>query len=267
MKAGNGIGADERHARPGEVQALISSALVRARRDAIALTGFPHTPPANLATAYLIQERSIKLWPDAVAGWKVGGIPPQWRDELGADWLVGPIFSRSVQSARYGEVSMMPVYHNGFAAIEPELILKLGVTRAEDRLFIGAEIASSPVPAINDFGPAAVVCDFGNNNGLLIGDEILNWSQTVGSTEVSIEIDGEQVGHRVLENLVDGAVAARDFCIEHARSTGRLLKPGTLISTGAITGVHEATVGAQCNISFDRFGQLKLQMGAATSVT
>lgn len=268
MKVGNddGVVADDRGPHPSEVEALISNALLAARRSAVALTGFPHAPPANLETAYGIQERSIPLWPDAIAGWKVGGIPPRWRGQLGADWLVGPIFSRSVKSSRDNQVTVMPVYQNGFAAIEPELIIKLGATRAEDRLFIGAEIASSPVPAINDFGPTAVVCDFGNNNGLLIGDEILNWSQVTGSTEVSIQIDEDQVGCRVLENLADGALTARDFCIEHARSLGRVLQPGTLISTGAITGVHEATVGAKCRISFDRFGQLELQLNAATSL-
>ena len=39
-------------------------------------------------------------------------------------------------------------------------------------MFIGIEIASSPLVNINDYGPAVVASDFGNNAGLLLGAEI-----------------------------------------------------------------------------------------------
>ncbi|TRD12087.1 2-keto-4-pentenoate hydratase [Erythrobacter insulae] len=238
----------------------MSAHLLNARREAKALSEFPGTLPADLVSAYEIQSYSIERWPDKVAGWKVGGIPPQWRERLGADWLVGPIFSRSVKT---GESASMPVFENGFAAIEPELIIQLGASRAQDRIFTGAEIASSPVPAINDYGPIAVVCDFGNNNGVLIGQEIVGWSDFDRPLEVSIWIDGALIGRKVLEDVFAAAFTARDFCIENAKQRGIELQPGTLISSGAITGVHEAKVGAHSIISFGPLGKIELDLGCA----
>ena len=242
---------------------LISEELVHARRGAQALPGFPGSPPEDLAKAYEIQAYSIGFWIDDIVGWKVGGIPPAWRERLGADWLIGPIYSRSVRHARGDETVSMPVFAGGFAAIEPEFVVQLGETRDQDRIFIGAEIASSPVPAINDYGPTAVVCDFGNNNGLLVGKEVLDWQRLAGPIEVKIWIDDELIGVRQLEHITVDALKARDFCLSHSQSLGRTLPPGTLISSGAITGVHEAEIGARSTIDFGSLGSLKLDLSQA----
>ena len=84
----------------------------------------------------------------------------------------------------------MPIYAGGFAAVEAEFILELGrAVHPSEReypdadlidlvssLFVGAEIASSPMAAINKLGPTCVVSDFGNNAGLLLGPAVANWS-------------------------------------------------------------------------------------------
>ncbi len=238
----------------------ISEQLLAARESATALKGFPGTPPDNLDEAYRVQQLSLARWADRVAGWKVGGIPESLRSKLGADWLVGPIFDRSVKHAQANTSVAMPVFGGGFAAIEPELVVQLGASRDEDRMFIGAEIASSPVPAINDYGPTAVVCDFGNNNGLLIGAEISDWRHAKGQLEVSIWIDEELVATRSLGELAAYASPALRFCLDHAAQRGRELAPGTFISTGAITGIHEASIGAQSRISFGAWGELNLHL-------
>ena len=243
--------------------AEISASLLAARRQASALAGFPGAVPPDLASAYRIQSQSIAQWPDTVAGWKVGGIPPIWRDTLGVSWLVGPIFSKSVRFDQAGGTTLMPVYQDGFAAIEPELIVQLGESREQDRMFIGAEIASSPVPAINDYGPIAVVCDFGNNNGVLIGQEIVGWTSFDEPITASIWIDDQLIAETVLEDTFANALAARDFCLENVAQRGFELKPGTLISSGAITGVHEARSGARSTVSFGTLGQFTLELGNA----
>ncbi len=83
----------------------------------------------------------------------------------------------------------MPVFAEGFAAGEAEFLLRIGApppagktsfTLEEtadliDAVHVGIEIASSPLGAINEIGPIAVVSDFGNNNGLVVGPEIADW--------------------------------------------------------------------------------------------
>lgn len=245
----------------------ISQQLLSARTTATALSDFPGSPPEHLKDAYNIQSASLEQWPDGVAGWKVGGIPEGLRNELGVDWLVGPIFDRSVKRADENESIEMPVFNGGFAAIEPELVVCLGNSRSEDRIFIGAEIASSPVPAINDHGPTAVVCDFGNNNGLLVGGEIVDWQHIDEPLEVSIWIDDSLIATKMLGALAEHASPALQFCLDHAAQQGRELAPGTFVSTGAITGIHEASIGAKSKISFGKWGMLRLHLTQAERLT
>ncbi|MEL7446045.1 MAG: 2-keto-4-pentenoate hydratase [Pseudomonadota bacterium] len=239
----------------------ISSTLVRERLRAGALQEFPGLLPATLEEAYRVQALSREAWPDDVIGWKVGGIPPIHREALGEDFLSGPIFAQRFVLAAAETESPMPIFANGFAAIEPEFVLKLGQSPNSDRLFIGAEIASSPIVDINGVGPIAVVCDFGNNNGILLGDEIPHWRQ-LGGEEVVVtsRIDGEIVGQRTVADVPALVSTSRDFLTEHARQQGIELPAGTLISTGAITGVHDAQLGARSTLDFGRFGSLALRL-------
>ncbi len=239
----------------------ISRTLVEARRAAGSLSRFPSPLPRSLDEAYAVQAISRAAWQDTVIGWKVGGIPPVHREALGADYLSGPIFARRLVSAQAGRTSKMPVFADGFAAIESEFVLQLGEMRDEDRLFIGAEIASSPLIDINGIGPLAVVCDFGNNNGVLLGSEIIGWRDFAGrEVQVGTMIEGENVGNRTVMDLPAHVARAREFLFALADRQAIHLPPGTLISTGAITGVHDACAGARSTLDFGDLGSLELQL-------
>ena len=241
----------------------ISRTLVTARREAGSLPAFPGALPSDLDEAYAVQAISRTAWDDQLIGWKVGGIPPKFQESLGAKYLTGPIYAHRRFEAREGKTNEMPVFAKGFAAIEPEFVLELGKTRAEDRLYIGAEIASSPIVDINGIGPLAVVCDFGNNNGVLVGPEIAGWRERgVISVEVETQINGVCVGTRAVENVADNVDAATDFFLAHAKRNHIEVPVGTLISTGAITGVHDAAVGAVSRLDFGAFGSLDLALVA-----
>lgn len=241
----------------------ISRTLLNARRKAGFLDGFPGDLPAALSEAYAVQALSRKSWPDKIIGWKVGGIPPHHREALGADYLSGPIFARRFFRATAGKRTQMPVFADGFAAIEPEFILEIGESPELDRVFIGAEIASSPIIKINDVGPLAVVCDFGNNNGMLLGPEISNWQEMEGTlVPVATEIEGELIGEKEVLDLPAAVMRAKDFLTELAGREGIALPAGTYISTGAITGVHDAECGNRSTLHFGKWGTLELELVA-----
>lgn len=252
----------ERSILPAEAK-NVSATLVRARLAASALPGPPQGLPDDLDTAYGIQHHSIERWPDTVAGWKVGGVPADYVERFKETRLAGPIFRRTVVHATESGAASMPVFSGGFAAIEPEFVLRLGRTREEDRLFIGAEIASSPIPSINDYGPVAVVSDFGNNNGLLVGPEIEGWRNERQPVTVVCEIDGEQIASRDILVLSENVEAAREFLSALSNKLGFELPEGSLVSSGAITGVHEAQIGARSKLDFGRFGVLHLELTEA----
>jgi 2-keto-4-pentenoate hydratase len=141
----------------------VAEHFVRARLDAEALLDFPGPIPATLNTAYAYQDRAIALWPDNVAGWKVGRIGLPWVARVGEDRLVGPIFRRGIRLAPPGALIDFPAFKGGFAAIEAEYVFRLAADAEPDKthwtpeeaarlvssLHVGIETAGSPLAAIN----------------------------------------------------------------------------------------------------------------------
>ena len=258
-------------------QKQISDAFVSARLAASGLPEYPGELPASLAEGYQVQDYSIARWPDRIAGWKIGLVPPSFRDAVGAERLVGPIFSSLVHAHTGGQVHDMPVFADGFAAVEAEFIYELAMDVPDDvqvdaalarqvagRLHIGVEIASSPFPGINVLGPICVVTDFGNNYGLIVGPEITGWADRKWEDlPARVEIDGVEVGATTAAALPGGPIGALEFILRLMRQRGIALKAGTLISTGAVTGVHDAAVGARSTVSFGEFGAIDLVLSAA----
>ncbi|MBD0427421.1 2-keto-4-pentenoate hydratase [Aquisalinus flavus] len=256
----------------------ISDSFTAARQQARGLADFPGALPETLEEAYAIQSMSIAAWPDEVAGWKVGMVPPDYRARFADSRLAGPIFKSSVH-VYGGEPIAMPVFADGFAAIEAEFVFIIGRDIAPSpqplsleqaaeyvsALHIGVEIASSPLPTINDLGPTSIISDFGNNAGLIIGPEIAGW-QSIAHEDlpVRVVIDGGEAGSANASAIPDGGpIAAVAFLIPLLGRRGIRLKAGDAISSGAVTGVHQAPVGAVSRADFGAFGAIDLSLVAA----
>ncbi len=61
----------------------VARRFVEARLSASALGEYPGPMPSDLRDAYAIQEAAITLWPDKIAGWKVGRINPPDSEKYG----------------------------------------------------------------------------------------------------------------------------------------------------------------------------------------
>lgn len=245
-------------------QEAIAARFVGARMAGAALPGFPGAIPATLEEAYLVQDAGIARMAAPIGGWKVGRILPPQSGQYGADRLAGPIFSKSILSAQPGQAPAGHIYVGGFGAAEAELLLRLKRTppprrhfsldeAAEliDRVHVGLEIASSPLKTINELGPPVIISDFGNNNGLIVGPEITDWrSQDIANLPVSMSIDGRAVGTGSAAAFTDGPIGSVRFLLELMAARGIALAPGTWISSGAITGVHDVSVGQHVEARF-----------------
>lgn len=255
-------------------QKTISDAFVDARLNARGLAAYPGDLPATLTESYVIQDHSIARWPDRVGGWKIGLVPPEFRERAGAERLVGPIFEALIGPARAGRRHDMPVFAEGFAAVEAEFIFRLAadvpvgaeitdayVNAVAGSLHVGAEIASSPFPGINDLGPTCVVSDFGNNFGLLVGPEIEDWSaRDWSSLPAMVSINGREVGRATAADLPGGPIGALGFILRLMQVRRIALPAGSLISTGAVTGVHQAQVGDRALVDFGSCGRIDLSL-------
>jgi 2-keto-4-pentenoate hydratase len=244
--------------------AEIAGRFLSARRAAAGLANYPGDIPKSLEQAYAIQDAAIAAWSKAVIGWKVGRVLPPWSEQFGTDRLSGPIFM-SRHSSGDGNAPDMPAFAEGFAAGEAEFLLRIGAappagktsfTLAEaaeliDAVHVGIEVASSPLGAINDLGPIAVVSDFGNNNGLVIGAEIAEWrSSGFEDWLVATRIDGVEIGTGRASAFPDGAIGSARFLFELMGKRGIALQPGQWISSGAVTGVHDAKPGQKVEALF-----------------
>jgi 2-keto-4-pentenoate hydratase len=249
-----------------------AAAFVEARRSAGSLTEYPGVPPADLESAYRCQDLAISLWDDAIVGWKVGWIPAPLSDTYGAQRLVGPIFRRGLRHVPASVSTHAPVFAGGFAAVEAEFVCELArdapaevlewntesARRLVKSMYIGIEIASSPLQNINDFGPAVVISDFGNNAGLLLGPEIPGWqTRDLASLSCETRIDGAVVGRGTAASVSGGPLAALAFALRCNARRGQPMRAGTLVSTGAVTGVHSIGAGQAAEALFSGLGVLR----------
>lgn len=243
--------------------AVIARHFLDARRFATGLRTYPGDLPETLDDAYHVQDQAVSTVGATIIGWKVGRILPPLADRFGSDRLAGPIFS--AQGAIDGSTPEMPVFAAGFAAGEAEYLLRIGRAPPSgqlhfsldqaadliDAVHVGIEIASSPLGAINEIGPVAVISDFGNNNGLVIGSAIANWRDSgFEEWEVSTSIDGKLAGTGRAASFPDGAIGSARFLFELAARRGFDLRAGQWISSGAVTGVHDATPGQMVEARF-----------------
>jgi 2-keto-4-pentenoate hydratase len=255
----------------------IARAFVGARLAAAPLAAYPGTLPADLATAYAVQDAALGLWQDRIVGWKVGLIPPPAQAALGAVRLAGPIFHRGLNASATGPVDLAAI-QGGFAAIEAELLVaaradapvgKTQWTVAEAAEFagewhLGVEFAASPLATINEIGALAVVSDFGNNSGLIIGPRLDGALMAdPGQLIFETRIDGRPVGSASAAALRGGPLEALRFVLGHLAERGRSLCAGQWVSTGAITGVHQIFPGQHGSIELIGHGRIDVRIIAA----
>ena len=252
----------------------IAEAFIAARRDGRALPDYPGPIPSSLAQGYRVQDAAIALAGQRIGGWKVGRVNPPLD---GTVRLAGPIFAdRIVVSG--AEVPEMAIFSGGFGAAEAEFLLRIGTppaagrtrfTRDEakaliDAVHIGIEVASSPFPGINSHGAPVTVSDFGNNNGLVIGEPIAGWGDdSFESWPVELSINGEVAGRGQAVDMLDGAIGAARFLFEAMAERGIALEAGQWISSGAVTGVHPVRPGDSVEARFDGRRRVTCTIAAA----
>ena len=251
--------------------ASIAPQVVQARLAGVSVPGYPGgVIPTTMADGYAVQDLAIDMWPDELVGWKVGLVPPQHRERLGAERLAGCIFKTKVWQAGKAPTPFRAIA-GGFTAVEAEFIVRLGKDAPVDKtewtaeeaadyvgeLIVGIEIAGSPLATINQLGPPIVASDFGNNDGQILSTVIENWRE-IAWEDMPAEtfINDVSVGKGGAFSIPGSPLAALAFLLGHVASRGRPLKKGMLVTTGASTGIHDIAAGDTARVDFGRFGSV-----------
>jgi len=259
-----------------DIQA-ISNSILNARRTCSGLAEYPGDLPDSLCTAYRLQDLSMTRWPDTLVGWKVGGIDLQWQAKFASTRLCGPIYAKGLRYASSKDVVEMAIFDQGFAAVEAELIVELGDVSTLDvsaldeatikavirNIYLGVEIASSPIRGVNDLGPVGPISDFGNNSGLIVGPALSEWQhRKLEDIVVTTEVHGTVFGPASPAPGMEGPLGAVHFLLQHLQQRNIAIPPGTLVSSGAITGVHEVKVGSRAEVQFAGLTNIPLTLSA-----
>lgn len=245
-------------------------AFAEARRDCRSIEGYPGEAPATLADAYAVQAEATAVWGKPIAGWKVGRIVGEQEKVHGENRFVGPIFADSVWPSGGSAPATFPVIQGGSAALEAELIARVELPQGTARSdwtsesvrplvrnwHIGIEVAGSPLADIGDFGPLVSIAAFGNNLGLILGPEI-PLATDIDAVVCATAIDGQEAGQQTAGVLPGGPLEAIAFALNKLSALGQDVPAGTLISTGAITGVHFVVAGQTCRTEFTPGGILE----------
>lgn len=257
------------HGVPGDGAAMIAEQFVRARLAGQSLPQYPGTVPTSLAEAYRCQELAIERFPDRIVGWKVARIGAAFARQFPEERLVGPVFERNLRTSRIGQVVDFAVIEGGFAAVEAEIVLCVNEDAPANKqvwsideaaemvrsFHLGVETAVSPLATLNDLGPGAVISDFGNNWGVVVGASIGEW-RSIEEIVALTFIDDGFVG-RGTAFIRQGALGALAFALSKCAERGRPLRAGDFISTGAITGVHDIRAGQQSRHVFEACGEVE----------
>lgn len=256
-----------------------AAAFVEARLAGRSLPAYPGEMPASIAEAYEIQDDAIRLWPDKVAGWKVGRINPPFDAAYGTDRLAGPIFSKQISHSGTG-TGAAQIIAGGFGAIEGEIVIEAGADAPPQKfewtleeaselagmLRIGAEIASSPLAAINDHGPLVTISDFGNNNGLILGAELQRWRlESPSNWYLRTLIDGTEAGAADASSIPGGPLESFRAVLEICARRGLPVRRGMQISTGAVTGVHIIRPGQIARVEMAGLPAIECEVRSAAS--
>ena len=256
----------------GNLMKGIAQAFVQARSESRPLSAYPGVRPETLEEGYAIQDEAIGLAKGAIVGWKVGRIIAPLDARFGANRLAGPVIGDTVREFTGNPVEM-PVFAGGFAAAEAEFMLRLGdgpfaeipaddsgTLDLIDEIRIGIEVASSPYAGINADGPCVTISDFGNNAGLVLGMDVpRNLWGTLDTIVVETRLDGAVVGTATTATMLDGPLGAVRFLLGNLKARGITPAPGTWISSGAITGVHDVRPGQVAEAEFAGLGTVSVR--------
>jgi len=253
----------------------LSENLIAARQTGVAPNAFPGEMPETPEQAYHVQDLCLSGWGDELVAWKVAGLNPDLHEQFQAQRQSGPVFRRGLQFSTGRDHVMAPVFAQGFAAIEAEFVVELAdlsslptsnlsiedAHKAVAKMFIGIEIASSPMKDTHSYGALSPICDFGNNVGVIIGPEITNWQDLdLSSVDVSVKIGDDIVGSANAKPGLAGPLGAVTYLIEHLAKRGHKLEAGDYISTGAITGAHQTSINIPSEVRFDGIGAISLEL-------
>ena len=245
--------------------------LAAARREGHLLDRLPDgSRPTSLAEGYEIQSAFVQLWPDTLAGWKIGATSHVTMERFGvSEPIYGPFFASDIHASpatpAAGRLQQM--------AIESEFAYRLGkdlparatpYTREEildaiDALIPCFEIVGPRFVKVPFDDVASAVADCVMNAAMILGEPITDWRNIDAARHpVKLSIDGMVTGEGNGSDCLGDPRNVLDWIVEKLRARDIDLKKGEILSTGTCTGIVPFRPGQKAVGDFGPLGRVEV---------
>ncbi len=245
--------------------------LAAARREGRLLDRLPdESRPGSLAEGYEIQSAFVDLWPDTLAGWKIGATSHVTMERFGVNEpIYGPFFASDIYASpatpAAGRLQQM--------AIESEFAYRLGadlparatpynreeILDAIDALIPCFEIVGPRFVKVPFDDVASAVADCVMNAAMILGEPITDWRNIDAARHpVKLSIDGMVTGEGNGSDCLGDPRNVLDWIVEKLRARGIGLKKGEILSTGTCTGIVPFRPGQKAVGDFGPLGKVEV---------
>jgi len=254
---------------------LAAQILYQARRPGEALTALPaEALPNDLADAYVAQAQLVELLSNETGptiGYKVGCTNITARQMLKLDF---PFSGRCFESQVVPSPASIDASALHMIGIEPEIAVRIardlmpGKVWTTDQVIehIGEvmpaiEIVESRFSTWPLMGVLSAIADNGVHRQLVLGNEIVNWSQQqVEDAQVTLTANGRVVREGCATNVDGGPFAVVAWLANHLNSMGITLMAGEVITTGVMTDIYDSAPGEELLAEYDLPGDVRLSV-------
>jgi 2-keto-4-pentenoate hydratase len=245
--------------------------LAAARRDGRVIEALPETcRPQTLAEGYDVQKAFCAIWPDTVAGWKIGATAVPTMDRFGVkEPMYGPFFARTVHASPAKPAA--PTRHA--MLLESEFAYRFGrdlparampytreeIVDAVDAIIPAFEIVGTRYTQVPFGDVGSVVADCMLNAAMVLGTPVTDWrGLDIPRHPVRLTVDGVVRGEGTGSDALGDPRKVLDWVVEKLRVAGIGLKKGQILSTGTCTGMVPIKAGETAVADFGMLGRIEL---------
>jgi 2-keto-4-pentenoate hydratase len=245
--------------------------LAAARRERRVIEALPDTcRPQSLAEGYEVQDAFRAIWPDTVAGWKIGATAGPTMDKFGVkEPMYGPFFASTVYQSPAKAAA--PTRHP--MTLESEFAYRLGrdlparaapytreeIVAAIDAIMPAFEIVGTRYTQVPFHDVGSVVADCMLNAAMVLGTPTTDWrGLDIPRHPVRLTIDGAVAGEGTGADPLGDPRRVLDWVINKLSAAGIDLKRGEVLSTGTCTGMVPIKPGQTAVADFGALGRIEV---------
>ena len=248
-------------------------ALAHARLVMDAVQSSEVETPGSASLAYDAQDQLSDLIDSPSAGWKVGATSPASQHKLGVKApICGPVFERTMFDSG-GSVDLSGFHHQ--PGLESEFAFTIGLTVRPGGPAMSALMAREMVSTVHvaielvcsrfeenfEVDPALLVADGALHAGLVLGPGLK--PETVPdlvSHELRTLVDGDEVATGTGAEVLGDPYESLAWLCNHLNKRGVTLPSGSVVTTGAATGLHVTGTGQEVVTDGGTLGSVTLNL-------